>query len=247
MKKRTGDPIKIRGDYQHRALTQGHPVQRFWHASKQYTISHYLPPAPGDFALDVGCGSGVISSFLGKHGATVLGVDSNSEALEFANRKFHNDKVTFRHGLVDATFSLDRPPDKIYSIEVIEHIYYDQGLEMLKNFSSLIRPGGKVFITTPNYASPWPLIEWTMDRFHLAPPMAGVQHVTQYRKKTLESLCREAGFTINKSFSACLLSPWIAPLSWRLAKALHLLETKIPAPLGCLLVLILEKPEHPRS
>ncbi len=107
MKRRTGDIVEISGDYQYRALTEGGAVQRFWHYSKQLAISRFLPVQPGQRAIDVGCGSGVISSFLGRRGAEVLGVDSNPQAVEFATGKFATDNVRFAHGLVDETFHVE--------------------------------------------------------------------------------------------------------------------------------------------
>src|SRR5207244_12308333 len=95
--------------------------------------------------------------------------------------------------LVDDEMQLDRAVDKFYSLEVIEHIYRPQGVAMLRNFRRLLRPGGSALITTPNYRSAWPLLEWTLDTFGLVPKMAGEQHVEHYHRKKLAAVAREAG------------------------------------------------------
>lgn len=108
--KRTGDTIKIPGDYQYKALTTGNPVQRFWHESKQRIISQLMPPEPTDFILDVGCGSGVIANFLGQSGAKVWGIDGNKDALNFARETFKAPNLEYHLGLVDDLFECGAPP-----------------------------------------------------------------------------------------------------------------------------------------
>ncbi len=241
MRRRIGDIVEISGDYQYRALTEGSAVQRFWHYSKQLAISRYLPVQPGQRAIDVGCGSGVISSFLGRRGAEVLGVDSNPQAVEFATGKFATDNVRFAHGLVDETFRARWPADRVYCLEVIEHVYADQATRMLRTFHSLLVPGGKVFLTTPNYASAWPVIECLMDALGVAPPLRGHQHVQRYNRWKLRKLCIDAGFEVERIASFCSLAPWLAPLSWALARKLAELEAWLDFGAGAILACVLRK------
>ncbi|MCE5277342.1 MAG: methyltransferase domain-containing protein [Planctomycetaceae bacterium] len=241
MKRRTGDTTAIGGDYQHRALTQGPAVQRFWHYSKQLAVARLLPPAAGEFALDVGCGSGVISHYLAGRGASVLGIDANEAAIDFARSQGPGDGARFQCGLVDEAFALERPADKIYCLEVIEHLYADQGRRMLDVFAGLLARGGRVMLTTPNYASAWPLIERTMDLLHLAPPLREHQHVTHYTPRRLRRLCTDAGFTVERLMTQCFIAPWAAALSWRLAERLAAAEFRCDLRLGSILVAVLRK------
>jgi len=59
------------------------------------------------------------------------------------------------------------PFDKIYCIEVIEDLYEYQVADAFSLFYKLTNSGGQLFLTTPNYGSAWPLIEWLPDRFAL--------------------------------------------------------------------------------
>jgi 2-polyprenyl-3-methyl-5-hydroxy-6-metoxy-1,4-benzoquinol methylase len=242
MKRRTGDTVKISGDYQYKALTQGHPIQRFWHYAKHLSIKRYLPPKPSDTVLDVGCGSGVVTSFLGEFGATVVGIDGNLDAIQFANQQFSHPNVKFQLGLVDENIQLDMLIDKIYCLEVIEHIYINQSKDMLKAFLKILKPGGQVFLTTPNYKSMWPIIEWLMDRLGLSPPLAEHQHVEFYDKRKLEKLCLELDFEIKLISTTCFIAPWLAPFSWSLAKKVNVLESRLPFYLGSILICVLVKP-----
>lgn len=244
MKKRIGDTVKISGDYQYKALKQGNPVQRFWHYSKQLSIKKYLPPTYTDNAIDVGCGSGVITSFIGEFGARVIGIDGNPDAIQFANNKFSRDNVKFKLGLVDENTEITILIDKIYCLELIEHIYINQARDMLGVFYNLLKPGGKVFLTTPNYKSMWPIIEWSMDKLDLAPPLSEHQHVEFYNKTKLEKLCLEVGFKVESISTTCFIAPWLAPLSWTLAEKVNSIESKLPFYMGSILVCILAKPRE---
>ena len=112
--RRTGDTVAVDGNYQYRALHEGNAIQRYWHENKQRTIARLLAPVPGDLCLDVGCGSGVVSDYLASGGAEVIGIDGNREAIAFARETFDRPNLTFREGLVDEDFHVDRPVDKIY-------------------------------------------------------------------------------------------------------------------------------------
>jgi len=169
-------PVIIPGDYQHRAATRGPAVQRFWHYTKRLAIDRYLPPEPRDFILDAGCGSGVITSYLGESGARVIGLDPNPESIDFATRTFARGNVTFVNSEIDQ-LSLDRPMDKIYNLEVVEHLSAASGHEMFRRFYGALRPGGQLFLTTPNVRSLWPLIEWAVDRTGLVHADIGEREV----------------------------------------------------------------------
>ena len=204
-------------------------------------IERYLAPQPTDFILDVGCGSGVISAFLAESGATVWGVDGSRDAIEFASNQFRGENLSFHQGLVDDNFQTDRPVDKFYCLEVIEHIYFDQGRQMLSNFHRSLRPGGTVFLTTPNYRSLWPLIEWTLDTMKWVPQLADEQHVAKYHRRKLSDLAKSSGFIVEQIATTCFIAPWLAPLSWKLAEKTNELETGAVFP-GSILVAILRKP-----
>ncbi|MGB7623982.1 MAG: class I SAM-dependent methyltransferase [Terriglobia bacterium] len=242
MNKRRGDTTRIPGDYQYRALTRGNPVQRFWHYSKQLAIQRYLPPESSDHVLDVGCGSGVISHFLSESGAAVLGIDGNEDAIAFARQRFSAPNLSFRSGLIEEVVRLEQPPfDKVYCLELIEHVYINQTRDLFRGVWSLLAPGGKVLITTPNYHSLWPLIEWLMDTMKLAPQMSEHQHVEFFNAGKLGEVGLQSGFGIERSSSICFIAPWLAPLSWRLAERVDKLESRLPFHMGSILIAVFGK------
>ena len=239
--RKTHDTVRIEGAYQYRAITEGNAVQRFWHLTKQLSIERFLPPGRSDRVIDVGCGSGVISGFLAERSADVVGIDGNEAAIEFARTQFKAANLRFEHTLIDEDFGVRESVDKIYCLELIEHVYSAQARKMLGYFHSILADEGSVFITTPNYSSPWPVIEWLMDSFKLAPRMEGHQHVERYSPPKLKQVCEEEGFTVETMATTCFAAPWLAPLSWNLALKVNAVETGWRFIPGCVIICVLKK------
>ncbi|MCB9832635.1 MAG: methyltransferase domain-containing protein [Planctomycetes bacterium] len=244
--RRLGDAIAIPGDYQHRALTEGPPVQRHWHRAKLELLDWFCPPLPGGRALDVGCGSGVIADALATRGMEVLAVDANPEAVRYARTTFGRPGLELREGYLD---ELELPAasfDLATCLEIIEHVHLPQIEKLLGDLFALIRPGGRLLLTTPNYRGLWPLVEWAADRFASTANMDADQHVTHLHRRQLRRLIEGAGFELERIRCYCTLAPFVAPISARLARAVDGLERRIDLPFGNLLALVARRPEPVR-
>ena len=239
---RTGDTIDIDGGYQHRALTEGFVVQRFWHRLKTVTIERVAPPEKDMAVLDLGCGSGVVADWLAARARTVDAVDANPRAIEYARRTFGRDNLTFHLGTADALPLPEKRFERIYVLEFIEHLYAGQLAALFGSLRERLSPGGTVFLTTPNYRSPWPLLEGAMDRLHLAPHMEGEQHVSHPTPGFLRALAKETGFSVVRQGRFAGLAPFAAAASWRLAEAFDRAEHRLGCPLGSLLYALWKKP-----
>lgn len=220
---RKGDAIHISGDYQARALKSDRAAQRFWHEAKFRLIEQVATPGKGDRVLDAGCGSGTISYFLSSHAGDVTGIDSNPSAISYAKDTFKAPNLQFRLGQFDDLKGV-KPFDKIYCIEVIEHLYEHQVADVLDLFYKLTNPGGQLFLTTPNYRSAWPLIEWLLDRFALVATLDEAQHVSHFSKRKLSVLCERAGWRVLHIGAFNGVAPFIAPISRRLALRVEQIE-----------------------
>jgi 2-polyprenyl-3-methyl-5-hydroxy-6-metoxy-1,4-benzoquinol methylase len=242
MERRVGDEVAVPGDYQHRALREGWAAQRFWHQGKLDEVERLLDPRAGDVIVDVGCGSGVLAGRLAQHaGTTVIGIDANPAALEFARRTYQAPNLEFRAGMADELELAALAPTKIAFIEVIEHVYPDQARATLRRFHAALPPGGRLVISSPNARSLWPVLEWTLDRLALVPHLAGDQHVASYHPRSLAALGEEVGFRAREVRTVHLLAPWLAPVSWRLAERVHALEQRRPLPFGALALVSFER------
>lgn len=237
MTRRTGDTIPIGGDYQYRVSREGHAPQRFWHQERFAASLQALAPRSGDRVLDVGCGSGVFADMVASvPGTEVVGVDANAAAVAFATTTFGRDNLSFRLGMLD---ELDLQPasfDGISFLEVIEHVYEAQARATLASFHRLLRPGGRLVVSTPNMHSAWPVIEWLLDRSGTVPTMEGEQHVSGYHPASLQRFCEEAGFALVDSRTLFVASPWLTLVSVRLARLAHRIERASPLQVGSLLI-----------
>jgi 2-polyprenyl-3-methyl-5-hydroxy-6-metoxy-1,4-benzoquinol methylase len=152
-----------------------------------------------------------------------VGIDSNPSAIEYARGAYKAPNLQFRLGQFDDLVA-EKPFDKIYSIEVIEHLYADQVASVLALFYRLANPGAQLFITTPNYRSAWPLIEWLLDRFGLVATLDEAQHVTHFTKRRLVAVCEHAGWNVQHIGTFNGVAPFLAPVSRRLALSVEQAE-----------------------
>jgi 2-polyprenyl-3-methyl-5-hydroxy-6-metoxy-1,4-benzoquinol methylase len=237
MDRRVGDKIQIEGAYQYNAYYHGKKAQRFWHFAKLEEAMKSLEIKPGDNVLEVGCGSGLLSYFIAKNSEVkVTAIDANQAALDFATQQFKLPNLTFTKGLLDELNLKEASYDKIVFLEVIEHITEKQGEEILKSFFKLLKPGGKLVISTPNKASLWPLIEWSLDFFKLVPNLADEQHEFLYKGSILEQKGKNAGFICSNKKQINTFAPWLATINWKLALSVHKFEVKCFKRFGSLLV-----------
>ena len=77
----------------------------------------------------------------------------------------------------------------------------------------MLRPGGRLLVTTPNYQSLWPLMEWMVDRSNKAPRMAGEQHISKFNPASLRRLLAECGLNIEYFGTIYNLSPFLSLVS----------------------------------
>ena len=113
-------------------------------------IAERLGPLEGLRILDVGCGAGLASEWLARHGAIVTGLDAAGAALEAARAHAAASGVTvdYRDGTPE---SLDEGGfDAVISLEVIEHVPPGERAGFCAALARLARPGGQVFLSTLN-------------------------------------------------------------------------------------------------
>jgi 2-polyprenyl-3-methyl-5-hydroxy-6-metoxy-1,4-benzoquinol methylase len=239
--RRMGDAIEIDGGYQHHALTKGFVVQRFWHSEKLRVVEKFSRPAKGESVLDIGCGSGVVSDALNRHGAFVTAVDGNSKAIDYAQRTFGREGIRFHHGQVEDLPASAESIDRSYCFEVIEHLYINQVERLLRKAHTLTRVGGTITLTTPNYNGVWPAIEKTLDMFGLVPHLDGDQHVTRFTSKRLGDVLQANGWTVELLTTFSTIAPWVSVAGWNLAKRVAVLEDSMNLSWGSILFAVARK------
>lgn len=98
--------------------------------------------------LDLWCNTGYGTRILKSSGADVVGLDISPEAIAIARRKHGPAGIEFHCTDGSSLPFADQTFDLVTSFQVIEHLV-DCG-RFLTEIIRVIRPGGKVILTTPN-------------------------------------------------------------------------------------------------
>lgn len=240
--RRTGDIIQIGGDYQHRALLEGPPAQRAWHRIKLNLLEWRFTPQPGESVLEIGCGSGVFANEMARLGARVVALDANVEAANYAQKTFATKNLSVVRGLMDEIPARDRAFDRVTCLEVIEHVHPPQVRSLLADCYRVLKPGGSLLLTTPNYRGLWPLVEWIADRSGSTASMDSDQHVTKFNRPMLRGFLKDAGFVNITLRNFSTFAPFVAPVSARFSRALDRAERRVDLPFGNILTAVAVRP-----
>ncbi|CAG4930197.1 unnamed protein product [Colias eurytheme] len=105
--------------------------------------------------LDIGCGGGILSEGLARIGAIITGVDASKDLIQLAKQHSHidpkiadNRPTYYCNTIEEHSNEFFEHYDAVVASEIIEHVA-DKEL-FVKSCVEAVKPGGKIFITTPN-------------------------------------------------------------------------------------------------
>lgn len=233
---------RIPGDYQHRALVGGQPVQRYWHLAKQRLIGERFPLSESDDVLDIGCGSGVVADLMASTARTVVGFDGSRDAIAFARATFTRDNLRFEQSLFDNLELEAQSFSAAVCMEVFEHLDTHAVAQLLARTADALVDGGRLLVTTPNYRGIWPVLEWLADRSGKVAHLDGDQHITQFDAARLRRVLTDAGFEVLEQGTFCTVAPFASPLSTSLADRILKFEMSANLRFGALLYAVARRP-----
>lgn len=137
--------------------------------------------------LDVGCGTGLLVSYLGKKGYRSIGCDNSESAVRSA-RKI-NKKGTIINASATKLPLAKNSFDLVTAISLVEHLTKREALQFIDEAKRILAPSGFIFIVTPNYASPFRIIQgkkW----FAWQDPT----HINFYTPQELSKIIAKRGF-----------------------------------------------------
>lgn len=225
-------------------------MQRFWHRGKLIMIDQLIRPhlQTGSHLLEVGCGAGNLLLQATVRGSYAVALDLSMQALTFVRSRLEEAKsgadspsdFACTQAVGESLPLSDESFDCILMSEVIEHLEVPQ-ISIREAVRVLCR-GGRLLITTPNYRSFWPLMEWTVDRLNMVPKMAGEQHIRRFHLASLKKMLVESGLDIEYAGSMYSFSPFLALVSSEGAKRQLQRELNGRKSFGMILVIVAIKP-----
>lgn len=130
------------------------PVERYYRRSRKAYLTELLPKNLGT-AIDIGGGSGAILRSIIKTSGSVfdtliLADWAKSQMAPIAKAMDKDQRYVFVQADATRLPIDDNSIDFVFNSEMIEHLYPEQSEKMLAEFWRILKPGGKVLITTPN-------------------------------------------------------------------------------------------------
>jgi len=162
----------------------------------------------GNRVLDVGCSSGYLSAPLAERGNTIVGLELDPaaarEAEAFCERVLVGDVETMELPLEPGSF------DVVLLGDVIEHLR--DPVAALARLRPLLRPGGRLVLSTPNVAN-WAIrLSLLGGRWRYTDRgILDRTHTHLFTRSTLRETIEAAGYAVERiDFSAPVPGDWDA-------------------------------------
>lgn len=195
-------------------------ASRWWDREGEFKPLHQLNPLRlewiithsqglfGKRILDVGCGGGILSESMARHGAHVTGLDMGREPLQVA--RLHaletGVEVNYRQGTVEALAEeLPGQFDVVTCMETLEHV--PDPASVVRACARLAKPGGQLFFSTINRnPKAWLLMIVAAEQLLKMVPKGTHDHTKFIRPTELSSYAERAGLQL-KRMSGVIYNP----------------------------------------
>ena len=163
-------------------------------------------------------------TFLGVFGKRAIGLDIAKNQISYAKKNYSNKKfkfLTYKNKLPIRSKSIDT----ISLIELIEHIDNKDLFFLLKECKRVLKKRGRLYLSTPNYYSLWPLLEMILNL--ISPVNYKHEHINKFNKKKLYKIIKKCGFEVLEINTFILFSPFFAFFSFKLSKFMVSLDNQL--------------------
>ncbi|MGH7146283.1 MAG: class I SAM-dependent methyltransferase [Nitrospiraceae bacterium] len=123
-------------------------VDAIYEVKRLDTLKQLIPAGGRKKAVDIGSGPGVITRILAERGWVVTSIDTEPQNLvrakAWADQTIHGDANSVLPPYPPESFDL------AVALEIIEHMPIEEGEQMLANIRRVLKPGGRLLLSTPN-------------------------------------------------------------------------------------------------
>jgi SAM-dependent methyltransferase len=160
----------------------GIPHENYWFRRHEVAYQYIAGLAAGYAVLDIGCGEGYGAAALAKDGGIIVGIDYDAETIRHATATYPD--VAFVVANLAALPVQRRTIDVVVTLQVLEHVWDHE--QFLTECYRVLRPGGRLVISTPNRLTFSPGQGEPTNPFHFR----------EFSAAELGNLIRDAGFEL---------------------------------------------------
>ncbi|MCP2254590.1 Methyltransferase domain-containing protein [Prauserella aidingensis] len=160
----------------------GVPEENYWYRRHEAAYHALLPYCAGAVVLEAGCGEGYGAGLLADHAAQVIALDYDSAAIDHVARSYP--AVRALHGNLATLPLADGGLDVVANLQVLEHLWDQYGF--LAECRRVLRPGGRLLVTTPNRLTFTPDSDTPLNPYH----------TRELSPSELDEMLRDAGFAV---------------------------------------------------
>ncbi|UGT41893.1 class I SAM-dependent methyltransferase [Nocardia yamanashiensis] len=172
------DPLPLTGE----RTVPGIPEENYWFRRHEIAYTELLDQCRDKVVLEAGSGEGYGANMIAEVAAKVIGLDYDDSAVAHVRAKYPRVEM-IQGNLADLPLE-DGSVDIVVNFQVIEHLW-DQA-QFLRECLRVLKPGGKLLISTPNRITFSPGRDTPLNPFH----------TRELNAAEMDELLVEAGFQV---------------------------------------------------
>ncbi|GAA1336519.1 class I SAM-dependent methyltransferase [Saccharothrix algeriensis] len=154
----TVEPLPLTGE----RTVPGIAVENYWFRRHEAAYLDLVHHCAGAVVLEAGCGEGYGAALIARSAARVVALDYDEATAAHAARAYPG--LAVLRGNLAALPLRAASVDVVANLQVIEHLWDQEGF--LAECARVLRPGGRLLVTTPNRITFSPGRDTPLNPFH---------------------------------------------------------------------------------